>query len=101
MMKSNALQGIRRTLRTDGVYLMQDIRASSRVAANVDHPLGTFLYTVSCMHCMTVSLAQGGKGLGVMWGEERTREYLEAAGLTSIEVHRLAHDIQNNWYVVR
>jgi hypothetical protein len=53
------------------------------------------------MHCMTVSLAQGGEGLGAMWGEERTREYLEAAGLTSIEVHRLAHDIQNNWYVVR
>jgi hypothetical protein len=80
---------------------MQDIHASSRTAANVDHPLGTFLYTVSCMHCMTVSLAQGGEGLGAMWGEERTREYLKAAGFASIEVHQLAHDIQNNWYVVR
>jgi 2-polyprenyl-3-methyl-5-hydroxy-6-metoxy-1,4-benzoquinol methylase len=97
----SVLQGIRRTLRSDGVYLMQDIRASSRVAANVDHPLGTFLYTVSCMHCMTVSLAQGGEGLGAMWGEERTREYLKAAGFTSVEVHQLSHDIQNNWYVVR
>jgi SAM-dependent methyltransferase len=97
----SVLQGIRRALRPDGVYLMQDIRASSRVAANVDHPLGTFLYTVSCMHCMTVSLAQGGEGLGAMWGEERAREYLKAAGFTSVEVHRLAHDIQNNWYVVR
>jgi SAM-dependent methyltransferase len=97
----SVLQGIRRTLRPEGVYLMQDIRASSRVAANTDHPIGTFLYTVSCMHCMTVSLAQGGEGLGAMWGEERTREYLHAAGFTSIEVHHLAHDIQNNWYVVR
>jgi SAM-dependent methyltransferase len=57
--------------------------------------------TVSCMHCMTVSLAQGGEGLGAMRGEERTREYLKAAGFTSIEVHQLSHDIQNNWYVVR
>ena len=36
-----------------------------------------------------------------MWGEEKTREYLEQAGFGSIETHRLDHDIQNNWYVVR
>jgi hypothetical protein len=49
---------------------------------------------------MTVSLAQGGEGLGAMWGEEKTREYLQRAGFQSITKHRLAHDIQNNWYVV-
>jgi ubiquinone/menaquinone biosynthesis C-methylase UbiE len=97
----NVLKGIRRTLKPDGVYLMQDIRASSQPSENVDHPLGTLLYTVSCMHCMTVSLAQGGEGLGAMWGEQKTRQYLEAAGFTSVEAHQLAHDIQNNWYVVR
>ncbi len=48
-----------------------------------------------------VSLAQGGGGLGAMWGEEKTREYLKMAGFRSIETHQLAHDIQNNWYVVR
>jgi hypothetical protein len=36
-----------------------------------------------------------------MWGEEKTREYLERAGFASVEKHELAHDIQNNWYVVR
>jgi ubiquinone/menaquinone biosynthesis C-methylase UbiE len=97
----NVLKGIRRSLRADGVYLMQDIKGSSQVHKNVDHPLGTLLYTVSCMHCMTVSLAQGGEGLGAMWGEEKTREYLERAGFRSVEKHELAHDIQNNWYVVR
>jgi hypothetical protein len=61
----------------------------------------TFLYTASCMHCMTVSLAQGGEGLGTMWGEEKTREYLERAGFRSVEKHELAHDIQNTWYVTR
>jgi ubiquinone/menaquinone biosynthesis C-methylase UbiE len=97
----NVLRGIHRTLRSDGVYLMQDIKGSSHVHKNLDHPLGPFLYTVSCMHCMTVSLAQNGEGLGAMWGEEKTREYLERAGFTSVEKRELAHDIQNNWYVVR
>jgi 2-polyprenyl-3-methyl-5-hydroxy-6-metoxy-1,4-benzoquinol methylase len=97
----NVLKGIHRTLRSDGVYLMQDIKGSSKYHKNIDHPLGTFLYTISCMHCMTVSLAQGGEGLGAMWGEEKTREYLTRAGFRSIAKHELAHDIQNNWYVVR
>jgi 2-polyprenyl-3-methyl-5-hydroxy-6-metoxy-1,4-benzoquinol methylase len=95
------LHGIHRALKPDGVYLMQDIRASSYVHDNIAHPIGTFLYTISCMHCMTVSLAQGGEGLGAMWGEEKTREYLQRAGFRTIETHQLAHDIQNNWYVVR
>jgi hypothetical protein len=97
----NVLRGIHRTLRRAGVYLMQDIKGSSEIHKNLDHPLGTLLYTVSCMHCMTVSLAQNGEGLGAMWGEEKTREYLAKAGFASVEKHELAHDIQNNWYVVR
>jgi 2-polyprenyl-3-methyl-5-hydroxy-6-metoxy-1,4-benzoquinol methylase len=96
----NVLKGIHRALKPDGVYLMQDISGTSHVDKDIDHPIGTFLYTISCMHCMTVSLAQGGEGLGAMWGEEKTREYLLRAGFRSVATHRLAHDIQNNWYVV-
>jgi 2-polyprenyl-3-methyl-5-hydroxy-6-metoxy-1,4-benzoquinol methylase len=94
------LEGIHRALKPDGVYLMQDINGTSHVDKDMDHPIGTFLYAISCMHCMTVSLAQGGEGVGAMWGEEKTREYLQRAGFRSITTHRLAHDIQNNWYVV-
>jgi hypothetical protein len=50
---------------------------------------------------MTVSLAQNGEGLGAMWGEIKTREYLNNAGFKSVETNKLSHDIQNNWYVVR
>jgi len=96
----SVLKGIYRTLKSDGVYLMQDISGTSYVHKDIEHPIGTFLYTISCMHCMTVSLAQGGEGLGAMWGEEKTREYLQKAGFRSITTHRLTHDIQNNWYVV-
>ncbi len=97
----NVLKGIHRALKADGVYLMQDISGTGHVHKDIAHPIGTFLYTVSCMHCMTVSLAQGGEGLGAMWGEEKTRDYLARAGFASVETRRLAHDIQNNWYVVR
>ena len=96
----NVLKGIYKTLRRDGIYLMQDIKGSSHVRNNIGHPLGPFLYTVSCLHCMTVSLAQGGEGLGAMWGEEKTRDYLARAGFSTVEKHELAHDVQNNWYVV-
>jgi hypothetical protein len=80
---------------------MQDVNGTSHVDKDIEHPIGTFLYAISCMHCMTVSLAQGGEGLGAMWGEEKTRAYLQQAGFRSMTTHRLAHDIQNNWYVVK
>jgi len=95
------LTGIRRTLEPDGVYLAQDIHASSHHHHDREHPLGPLLYSVSIMHCMSVSLAQGGEGLGTMWGRERARDYFTRAGFGSIEVHQLPHDIQNDYWVLR
>ena len=95
------LKGIRRTLEPDGVYLMQDIQGSSHVHENIDHPGGPLLYMISCMHCMTVSLAQGGDGLGAMWGEQKARELLAEAGFASVDVHLLEHDPFNAYFVVR
>jgi len=66
---------------------------------NLDHPVGTFLYTVSCLHCMSVSLAQDGLGLGAMWGKEKAIEMLKEAGFTKVEVKTLPHDFQNYYYV--
>ena len=97
----NLLKGIRRTLKQDGVYVMQDIHGHSHVHGNLDNPLAPLLYTVSCMHCMSVSLAQGGDGLGAMWGREKAQEMLREAGFTQIDIQRLDHDIQNDWYVIR
>lgn len=95
------LKGIRRSLTPEGVYLAQDIHASSHHHLDREHPMGALLYAVSTMHCMTVSLAQGGEGLGTMWGRERAREYFEKAGFADIEVHQLPHDIQNDYWVLR
>ncbi len=96
-----ALRVIAAALREDGVFLMQEIRASSRVEEDVDLPLAPFLYTVSCMHCMTVSLSAGGAGLGAMWGAETARHMLEQAGFTKLEVHTLSRDMLNQYTVAR
>jgi len=95
------LANIRRALREGGVYIGQDIWAHTAVADNRDHPLAPFVYTISLMHCMTVSLAQGGIGLGAAWGQEKAFELLSQAGFGNVEMHRLPHDMQNAYYVCR
>jgi len=80
---------------------MVDIAASSHLENNLDNPLGPFLYTVSTMHCTTVSLAQGGEGLGAVWGEETARELLAEAGFGDVEVRHVEGDLVNAYFVCR
>lgn len=93
------LRGIARGLRRGGVYLMQDIAGSSQLENNLDHPLGPLLYTISCAHCVPVSLAQGGPGLGTLWGEELAEQMLRQAGFTDISATHLDHDPFNVYFV--
>ena len=95
------LKEIANALDPDGTFLMQDIAASSHVHKNIDHPVGPLLYSISVMHCMTVSLAANGTGLGTMWGEEKAREMLQEAGFTKIDVKKLPHDFQNAFYIIQ
>ena len=78
---------------------MQDIAGSSYLENNYDHPIAPFMYTISCMHCMTVSLSQGGAGLGAMWGKEMALEMLKDAGFQNTKVEQLDHDIINYYYI--
>jgi 2-polyprenyl-3-methyl-5-hydroxy-6-metoxy-1,4-benzoquinol methylase len=93
------LRNIAAALLPDGVFLMQDIAASSELQRNLDHPFAPFLYTMSAMHCMPVSLADDGEGLGTMWGEERARQLLAEAGFTALRFERLAGDPLNYYCV--
>lgn len=95
------LRNIARALRPNGVYLMQEIGASSHLQNNIDNPLATFIYTVSTIHCMSVSLACGGPGLGAAWGRELAEQMLGEAGFTSVERHKLDHDPVNEYFIVR
>jgi 2-polyprenyl-3-methyl-5-hydroxy-6-metoxy-1,4-benzoquinol methylase len=92
------LRNIYKSLNNGGMFLMQDILASTPLKDNVAHPLGPFLYTISCLHCVSVSLSQNGAGLGAMWGKEKAVEMLKEAGFSNVEVKTLPHDFQNYYY---
>jgi hypothetical protein len=53
------------------------------------------------MHCMTVSLALDGEGLGTMWGEQKALELLAEAGFTEVVVKQVAGDPFNNYYIAK
>lgn len=94
------LAAIRVALRSGGIFFMQDIDTSTEPVDNIDHPLGAMLYTVSCMHCMTVSLAQDGMGLGAAWGVQLAQKMLRQAGFDRIRIHRFDHDVQNAYFIM-
>ena len=78
---------------------MVDIGASSHLHENMEFPLAPLMYTISCMHCMTVSLALDGTGLGAMWGEQKAREMLAEAGFTQVDGQRIEDDLTDSYYV--
>jgi SAM-dependent methyltransferase len=96
---ARVLEGIARSLRPGGTFLCVDIAGSSNVEENLDHPLGPALYSISTFHCMTVSLALDGAGLGTMWGEQLANQMLRDAGFTHIETKKIPEDIFNVYYV--
>ena len=95
------LRLIRRSLREDGVFLMQDIGGSRDLENNIGNPFAPLLYTISSMHCTPISIGQGGPGLGAMWGVETAEEYLAATGFAAVETHRLPHDPLNAYFIAR
>jgi SAM-dependent methyltransferase len=97
---AGVLRRIRSALAPDGLFLMVDVCASSRLEDNVGVPLAPYLYTVSAMHCMSVSLAGGGPGLGAAWGHQLATRMLEEAGFTEIKLFERV-DPMNSLYVAR
>jgi 2-polyprenyl-3-methyl-5-hydroxy-6-metoxy-1,4-benzoquinol methylase len=98
---AETLSRIHTALKPDGTFLVVDIQASSKLEENVEHPLGPLLYGASVFHCMTVSLAQGGPGLGTVWGEQKAQEMLRDAGFSSVELKKLEGDFFHAFYVCR
>jgi SAM-dependent methyltransferase len=93
------LERIHAALAPGGTFVMVEPRASSDLAGNLANPLAPLLYSVSTMHCLTVSLAGGGAGLGAAWGEELARSMLADAGFGDMAVHEAPGDPLNAVFV--
>lgn len=94
------LRRIHQALAPGGIFLMVEHDFSSHLAENLDNPLAPLYYGLSVMHCLTVSLAEGGAGLGIMWGRQAAIQALAEAGFTQVEVLQTPRP-QNCMFVCR
>jgi 2-polyprenyl-3-methyl-5-hydroxy-6-metoxy-1,4-benzoquinol methylase len=93
------LANIAAALKPGGTFLMVDIKASSNLEDNIDVPWAPFVYTASTLHCMTVSLALDGDGLGTAWGNQTAVRMLGEAGFTHVDVKEIDSDPMNSYYI--
>ncbi|QBX55707.1 methyltransferase domain-containing protein [Nocardioides seonyuensis] len=98
---ARVLANARAALRPDGAFLMVDFNAHSCVEDNLGLPWASFIYAISTTHCMSVSLGQGGAGLGTAWGVETAEEMLRAAGFSDVVRHELEADPFNAYFMAR
>jgi ubiquinone/menaquinone biosynthesis C-methylase UbiE len=98
---SGVLRRIHQTMAPDSIFFMLDIRASSNLEDNVGKATAPWIYSTSVMHCLQVSLAGGGAGLGAAWGEQKAREMLTEAGFSRIDTARPPMDAFNLVYICR
>jgi SAM-dependent methyltransferase len=97
---AGVLRRVRAALSPGGTFLMLDVWASSELADNVGVPMAPYLYTMSTMHCMSVSLAAGGPGLGTAWGHQTATRMLREAGFADVQLFERV-DPANTLYVAR
>jgi 2-polyprenyl-3-methyl-5-hydroxy-6-metoxy-1,4-benzoquinol methylase len=96
---AEVLARVNGALAPDGTFFMFDIRASSSLEENIPNRMAPYLYSISVLHCMQVSLAYGGAGLGTCWGEQLARKMLADAGFRSVQVFEPPLDPTNLLYV--
>lgn len=84
---ATVLKRVHDVLKPGGVFVMIDVRAASALEDNLGNPLASMIYGVSALHCMQVSLAEGGVGLGTAWGTELATQMLKDAGFGDVAVH--------------
>ena len=93
------LKKIHRALRPSGVFMMQELAGATELHHNLDSPFATLFYTLSCFYTLTVSLSQGGLGLGAMWGEEMIVKLLTSLGFADIRVRTLDDDPGSTYFL--
>jgi hypothetical protein len=89
-----AARRIHAALDPDGAWLLVEPYASDRLADDLG-TWGRLTSSLSVLHCLPVSAAAGGFGLGARAGERALREVLGGAGFT-----RVRRAIENPYLIV-
>ncbi|HEY0578249.1 MAG TPA: methyltransferase domain-containing protein [Pseudonocardia sp.] len=98
---AEVLRRVHGALAPGGTFVMVDMAASSNLEDNLGNPSAPWIYSVSTLHCLTVSLANNGAGLGAAWGEQTARRMLREAGFSEIVTHPAPGLTRNIIYVTR
>jgi SAM-dependent methyltransferase len=80
------LAHIHNALAPGGVLFMKEPHAADELENNIGNPMAPILYATSTLHCMTVSLAHDGAGIGTMFGERLACTLLADAGFHDVTV---------------
>lgn len=83
---ADVLAAVRRAVSPHGVFAAVDVATSSRLEENLGNPLVPYFFMSSLFHCMQVSLAEGGTGLGTCWGRQTAVSMLEEAGFADVAI---------------
>jgi SAM-dependent methyltransferase len=77
------VRSVRQALAPSGSYFVLEPNLSPRLEENV-HAMGRMFYAASLLYCMSVSLGQGGPGIGSDVNKEMVKGWGQAAGFSRI-----------------
>jgi 2-polyprenyl-3-methyl-5-hydroxy-6-metoxy-1,4-benzoquinol methylase len=99
---AEVIAAIRRALRSDGTWLIKDIRSQPRFEDNLRNPMLAMFYGFSVSSCMSSALSEpGGAGLGTVgFNPEVAQRMTREAGFTRFTPHDF-DDPANLYYEVR
>ncbi len=75
------MTSVRKALAPEGTYLVNEPNLSPRLEENINLP-GRMLYAVTTMYCMSVSLANGGAGIGADINESLLQKFAGKSGFS-------------------
>ena len=88
-----SLRLLKDLMREDGLIFWSEPTGSTNPLEN-RNPAGKMRANLSPFHCLTVSLADGGAGLGTIIGEEGARKLATEAGFNSFTKFKIDHPMQ-------
>jgi 2-polyprenyl-3-methyl-5-hydroxy-6-metoxy-1,4-benzoquinol methylase len=94
------MTSMRNALKPDGLLFLLEPDGCPHVHESRT-PKGRFLHAQALFHCTTVSLAQGGQGMGCNAGEEALRALAERAGFRSMERVAIGDPFDGLWVLGR
>ena len=97
------IKDIHEMLKSDGTWLLVDIKAGNTLADNVSkNPMAALMYGISVLSCMASALSDhNGEGLGTLgFPSQLAEEFAQDAGFTTFRQLDIAHSV-NAFYEIQ